>query len=1030
MNTLTQIIARRDWENPQSVHVNRLKAHSPLNGYVSEIDAVNKTNKQRRSLNGDWDFQLFARPELVPNEFTQATFSPNPQWDKLSVPSNWQLSGVDQPIYCNVKYPFEVNPPFVPQDNPTGCYRTTFLMDEAQLSQQSRIIFDGVNSAFYLWCNGQWVGYSQDSRLPAEFDLSPYLVNGENTLAVMVLRWSDGSYLEDQDMWWLSGIFRDVTLLTKPQHQISDVFVTPTLDACYRDGCLKIKTRFAAPSSFSVQAQVFNNAGIAVSALEHAKPNDREVDEKGGWDDVCFHQLCVSAPQLWSAETPTLYRCVVSLLNEQGDVVDTEAYDVGFRVVEMIDSQLCLNGKPLLIRGVNRHEHHPELGHVVTDSDMIRDIVLLKQNNFNAVRTAHYPNHPRWYELCDEYGLYVCDEANIETHGMYPMGRLATDPQWINAFLTRYTQMVERDKNHSCIILWSLGNESGHGSTHNAMYAWSKDYDPSRPVQYEGGGADTTATDIICPMYARVDQDQPFEAVPKWSIKKWLSLPNENRPLILCEYAHAMGNSLGSFDKYWQAFRSYPRLQGGFIWDWADQGLSQFDDKGDHFWAYGGDFGEVQNDRQFCINGLVFPDRTPHPSLAEVKYCQQMLQFTLADPASQKLTLAITSEWLFRATDNELLRWQILEDGNVLEAGEQVLTIEPQQTITTVIEPDVSWQDAKQYHLNIDVVTIGQSPWADSEHVLATEQFSLENPQSLTLPAKLSAAGSLQLTTESEQTIVSGRNFSLSWNNNSGTLSQWLINGQSQLTASLQDNFYRAPLDNDIGTSEADCVDPNAWVSRWDNAGLGQWQRKCQSFITRELGDEIVIEAVYSYHHNDALQLISTWTHRVATCGKLTLDVDVKVADSVPSLPRIGVMLSVPSSTNQQVEWFGRGPFENYPDRKSAARLGHYQLDLDALHTPYIFPTDNGLRCDTQSLSVNRLQVTGRFQFSASRFTQVQLANAKHDNELEKGDSVNLCIDHLHMGAGGDDSWSPSVHSEFLLTQKHYAYRLEFVLTA
>jgi len=609
MSSIQSIIERRDWENQLTVQINQVKAHSPLNGYTSLHNALNKNSTQKKTLNGQWDFKLFDKPEDVDDSLLSKTVAED--WQSIAVPSNWQLQGYDKPIYCNVKYPFAVNPPFVPQQNPTGCYRTVFDISEAQLGQRNHIIFEGVNSAFHLWCNDQWVGYSQDSRLPSEFDLSRFLTVGNNRLAVMVLRWSDGSYLEDQDMWWLSGIFRDVTLLTKPQAQIRDVFITSHLDACYRDAQLRVKTAIDAPRGYSIKVQVFYEQNpICDPQIEHT--NNKRIDEKGGWHDRVFHDIAITSPKKWSAETPDLYRCVVSLLDDSGRVVDIEAYDIGFRQIQIINGQLCLNGKPLLIRGVNRHEHHPQNGHVVSEEDMHRDIILMKQNNFNAVRTAHYPNHPRWYELCDQLGLYVVDEANIETHGMFPMGRLACDPQWAGAFMSRYTQMVERDKNHACIIIWSLGNESGYGATHDAMYSWSKRFDSSRPVQYEGGGAATTATDIICPMYARVETDIKDDAVPKYAIKKWLGLPGETRPLILCEYAHAMGNSLGNFDDYWQAFRSYPRLQGGFIWDWVDQGLSKTDSDGTHYWAYGGDFGDEINDRQFCINGLLFPDRSPH----------------------------------------------------------------------------------------------------------------------------------------------------------------------------------------------------------------------------------------------------------------------------------------------------------------------------------------------------------------------------------------------------------------------------------
>ncbi len=538
MVTFEALIARRDWENPQSFQANQLEAHSPLNHFISVEDALVKQNQSKVSLNGDWRFKLFAKPELVPSNFIDENYD-DASWNRIKVPSNWQLQGDelntmegskdgrrDNPIYLNVKYPFEVNPPFVPQDNPTGCYRTHFEVSTADLEMQTRIIFDGVNSAFHLWCNGVWVGYSQDSRLPAEFYLSDYIKGGVNTLSVMVIRWSDGSYLEDQDMWWLSGIFRDVTLLSKPKTHIADVFVRPKLDACFRDGLIETEISLANPSKNQVRIQLFDGSK-AISEQVVGTIQNRIVDEKGGWDDKVFLSVGVKEPRHWTAETPNLYRFVVTLLDAHGNIVDVEAYDIGFRNIEIKDGQLLVNGKALLIKGVNRHEHEQDNGHAIGEESMIADIKLLKQSNFNAVRTAHYPNHPRWYELCDEYGLYLVDEANIETHGMFPMERLSANPLWSAAYMMRFTKLIERDKNHPSIIIWSLGNESGHGGSHNAMYAWAKDRDPSRPVQYEGGGADTTATDIICPMYARVDQDQPFPVVPKWAINEMDWLPGE-----------------------------------------------------------------------------------------------------------------------------------------------------------------------------------------------------------------------------------------------------------------------------------------------------------------------------------------------------------------------------------------------------------------------------------------------------------------------------------------------------------------------
>lgn len=1026
MKEFSTIIQRNDWKNPQSVKVNCLKAHSPLASYPSIEDARDAVNGQRKLLNGKWKFKLFNAPEQVEGEFIVADFN-DAQWDDIIVPSNWQLQGYDKPIYANVKYPFEVNPPFVPQDNPTGCYRTQINLTEAELNNTQRIIFDGVNSAFHLWCNGIWIGYSQDSRLPAEFDLSEHLQVGENSISVMVFRWCDGSYLEDQDMWWLSGIFRDVTLLSKPKQCIEDVFITPDLDACYRDGSLSIVTHITGADSCQVQVTLFDGE-VAVSEPLIDKPNNRRIDERGSYDDVVFQTLQVREPKKWSAETPNLYRLVVSLLDEQGNHLESEAYHVGFRKVEITDAQLKLNGKALLIRGVNRHEHHPELGHVMTEADMINDICLMKQNNFNAVRTAHYPNHPRWYELCDQYGLYVCDEANIETHGMQPMNRLSADPQWSHAYMSRYSQMVMRDKNHASIIIWSLGNESGHGSTHNAMYAWSKQYDPSRPVQYEGGGSNTTATDIIAPMYSRVDSTVEDEAVPKWAIKKWISLPNEQRPLILCEYAHAMGNSLGSFNDYWDAFRDFPRLQGGFIWDWVDQGISQWDENGQHFWAYGGDFGDTINDRQFCINGLIFPDRTPHPTLEEAKFCQRMMTVSLVEQTDSLCRVRITNENLFRATDNEQLTWRLLENGVEVQSGKYTLDIAAESTQLLDIELDFNAKMDAKYHLNTDISLLNRTPWATEGHILASEQFALQSDSGLALPI-VTAYVAPEVVIEGSEIIVStlDSKHQWQWNRDSGLLMKWLVEGKTQLLNSPQDNFFRAPLDNDIGISEVDNVDPNAWACRWDLAGIGRWQQECISCVNETVGQTVQVTSTFAYRYQDQVQALTVWVYTLDSEGKLALEVDVKLADHLPPMPRIGLEFSMPLIEKEtKVSWQGFGPFENYPDRLAAARFGLYSLDLADMFTGYIFPTDSGLRSGTNWMQVNDVEVSGEFLFSVNQYSQQQLTNATHTNELNEEEHVYVRIDHQHMGVGGDDSWSPSVHNEFLLTDKQYRYRVVF----
>ncbi|WP_336769190.1 beta-galactosidase [Aeromonas hydrophila] len=1016
---LREIVARQDWQTQAITAVNRLPAHTPLFSWRSEAAARDDlASPSRTLLDGEWRFSFFAAPELVPEHWPVEDL---PDACPIKVPGNWQLDaaypglrpGTDVPIYTNIKYPFPCDPPRVPAENPTGCYSREFNVPADWLaSGQTRIIFDGVDSAFHLFCNGRWVGYSQDSRLPAEFDLTSFLCSGDNRLAVLVLRWSDVSYLEDQDMWRMSGIFRSVSLLHKPACHLMDIRVTPELDACYRDGRLKIALQAANGAGLSVAACLYDG-GEQVATLRQPI-GTQAIDEKGAYDDRTECWLEVAAPRKWSAETPHLYRLTLTLLDEQGEPIESEAYDVGFRAVEIRGGLLRVNGQPLLIRGANRHEHDAASGHVVTPAAIEQDLLLMKRHNFNAVRCSHYPNHPELYRLCDRLGLYVVDEANLETHGMTPMGRLARDPAWSNAFLERVTRMVARDFNHPSIIIWSLGNESGYGPAHDAMYGWVKRADPSRPVQYEGGGADTPATDIICPMYARTHQDQPFPAVPKWALAKWIGLPGETRPLILCEYAHAMGNSLGGYAHYWQAFRDHPRLQGGFVWDWVDQGLDKLTDDGRHFWAYGGDFGDTPNDRQFCCNGLVFPDRTPHPALFEAKRAQQPFGLRLLE--RQPLTVEIRSEYLFRETDNERLQWRLCEDGVVVSQGECPLTLAPQGSVTlTLLERLPAFAPGALAWLDLAIVQPAATPWSAAGHEVARQQCMLPAP--LSLPVARTPATFIELA-DGWQVRAATSEWRL--DKASGRVHSWCKLGREQLKEAIADHFYRAPLDNDIGTSEADHADPNAWIARWQEAGLNELQHRCLDLVVSP--DQGVVTVCHGYFVGDTLKLLTRWRHEFDQDGAMRLAIEVQVADEMPSLPRIGARLWLADEvlTAGEVSWLGRGPHENYPDRLLAADLGRWQSSLDALHTAYVFPTDNGLRCDTRQLQLGSVEVEGLFHFSLSRFSQQQLAQARHQTDLVAEGGLHLCLDGFHMGIGGDDSWSQSVRPEYWLQPGGY----------
>jgi beta-galactosidase len=1013
---LREIVARQDWQTQAITSVNRLAAHTPMFSWRSEADARDDlASSSRLLLDGEWRFSFFAAPERVPEGWLAQDLA---DACPITVPGNWQLDAAypasrpltDSPIYTNIKYPFPCDPPRVPAANPTGCYSREFELPADWLaSGQTRIIFDGVDSAFYLFCNGHWVGYSQDSRLPAEFDLSPFLQASSNRLAVLVLRWSDGSYLEDQDMWRLSGIFRSVSLLHKPDRHLMDVRLTPVLDDCYRDAGLKIALQAANAMGLSVEVSLYD--GTERVANLRQRFGTSTIDEKGAYEDRSELWLAVTAPRKWSAETPHLYRLTLTLLGEQGEPIESEAYDVGFRAVEIKGGLLRVNGQPLLIRGANRHEHDAALGHVVTPATMARDLRLLKQHNFNAVRCSHYPNHPEFYRLCDRLGLYVVDEANLETHGMTPMGRLARDPAWSNAFLERATRMVARDFNHPSIIIWSLGNESGYGPAHDAMYGWVKGSDPSRPVQYEGGGADTAATDIICPMYARTHQDQPFPAVPKWALAKWIGLPGETRPLILCEYAHAMGNSLGGYAHYWQAFRDHPRLQGGFVWDWMDQGLDKQTDDGRHYWAYGGDFGDQPNDRQFCCNGLLFPDRTPHPALCEAKRAQQPFRFSLLQHTP--LRVRIESEYLFRATDNERLCWQLCENGHVMQQGELSLMLAPQGVVELTLTGTLpAFAACSLAWLDLAIVQPAATAWAEPAHEVAHQQFMLPTP--MAIPAAFNPAA---INEQPDHWLVCAAGSEWQLDKTSGRIRSWQKHGRERLQDAIADHFYRAPLDNDIGASEADHIDPNAWIARWQGAGLNDLEHRCLGLEVDPHHGRVLVR--HGYFVQGGLKLSTRWQHDFGADGAMALTIAVEVAAGMPSLPRIGALLWVVDEV-AEVSWLGLGPHENYPDRLLGADLGRWQLPLAALHTPYVFPTDNGLRCDTRQLQLGDLVVEGQFHFSVSRYSQQQLALARHQTDLVAEGGLYLCLDGFHMGIGGDDSWSQSVRPEYWLQPGGY----------
>lgn len=1026
MTTLQTILARRDWENPVVTQWHRLPSHTDM---TYDRPDQGQSGSQIQSLNGTWRFNYFTHLDAIDDTWRMQDL---PDATTITVPGNWQLAGdYDVPLYSNVAYPFPVTPPIVPDENPVGAYSKTIQVDEAWLadSKETHIVFNGVSSAFYLWVNGTWIGYSEDSRLPAEFDLTPHLVAGENRIAVLVLKWSKASYFEDQDMWRLSGIFRDVELVNMPKVRLSDFAIDTQLADDLDDAVVTVRAEIDDVANQALQVRAtLSWDGLEIASDETTFGNDL-VDERGANAHEATLSLPVHQPKLWSAEIPQRYDLTLTLFDDD-TVYHTETKKIGIRRVDIKDGLLRLNNQPLLIRGVNKHEFTPETGYYVDEATMLKDIRLLKEHNFNAVRLSHYPNDRRWYELCDQYGLYLVDEANIETHGMTPMNRLTNDATYLPLMMARVTRMVKRDYNHPSVIIWSLGNESGYGRNHDAMYQWLKQVDPSRPVQYEGGGADSPATDIIAPMYARVDQDQVAPVNSKWSIKKWVSQPGETRPLILCEYAHSMGNSLGGFAKYWDAFEQYPRLQGGFIWDWVDQGLLKNETTGEAFYAYGGDFGDRPNDRQFSLDGLLFPDRTPKPALLEAAFCQQYFGFSLVrTPTGHPEALQVTSKHLFKHVDDAVLQYQWVINGVPQPLASLPLDLSAGDTVTIPLTvPQVATGDVA---LNVAIIQQTPDGIIRPQTRLAYDQFVIQNrPLKPVLPDMTTSLPPVVEQTAETVTITAGQH-QFVFDATRGWLTQWYFGGVSQFLTPLKDQFTRAAIDNDIGVSEVGRVDPNAWYEKWRASGYDQLQPRLGAFDVTANDQGVVVTTTHDFLSpiDQHVMLQSTKRYHISPTGALALQVDVwrQMADPEPA--RIGLNVQL-ATVPEQVNYVGFGPMENYPDRRAAATRGRWSATLADLYTPYIFPSENGLRTGVSQLQFGQhdLQSPTTVAFNLSPYSPQQLSQTTHRHLLKPEAGVWLNLDGAHMGIGGDDSWSPSVAPEYLLSGEHYHYALNWQL--
>ncbi|WP_139891840.1 beta-galactosidase subunit alpha [Bacillus sp. D386] len=1026
-----------DWENLSVLHVNRLQERAYFFPYTSESSALTYDRgkaEEVKVLNGVWKFHYAENPSLTPKQFIEESYDTS-QWDDLQVPSNWQMHGYGRPHYTNVQYPFPVDPPHVPTENPTGSYRREFTVPSDWADQAIILRFEGVDSAFHVWVNGKEVGYSQGSRLPSEFDITKLVHEGKNVIAVQVYQWSEASYIEDQDMWWLSGIYRDVYLLVRPKAHVRDYFIKTTLDENYENGELEIETYI-----LNQKNNPITNYQLEIKLVNHLYEEVEIRDLKNITIDVMDEAkissvIPIDNPNKWSAENPYLYHLLLTLKDEKGNVIEVIPTKVGFRTVEVKDGVLLVNGIAVMFKGVNRHDHHPDLGRAVPMDSMIEDIQLMKLHNINAVRTSHYPNDPRFYDLCDIYGLYVIDEADLECHGFEEINnynQISDDSAWEEAYVDRMKRMVERDKNHASIVMWSLGNESGFGRNHVAMAEWSKAKDPTRPIHYEGEcrfimeegenipTRDPIASDVHTTMYT------PVEIMDELGKRDDL-----NKPHILCEYAHAMGNGPGGFKEYWETFYKYRRLQGGFVWEWIDQGIRQINDNGEEYFAYGGDFGETPHDSNFVIDGLIRPDRTPSPALIEYKKVIEPVKAEAVD--LEKGIIEITNRYDFIPLDHLQLSWSIICDDQILDQGMQSvegIQAGESKCITIPFTLPTIIRDHTDYWLNVNFRTTVDTLWAKAGHEIAWEQFKLpvlatvtENNTSFSYPIAVKECDRL--------ITVSGDHFEFAFSKIFGVIDSWTVEGMKVFGSGPKLNVWRAPTDNDklaihkgISSKEV-----------WQKYGLHWMQHRINDVSYDVSPDKKRVDihvAVRIAPPRIAWGINTTYTYTILGSGDVFLKVKGEPYGELPeTMPRIGLTMTLPK-TLENVSWYGRGPGEAYADSRMANKVGVWSSDVDGLYTPYVWPQENGNRHQVKWVSLTDTNGFGllavgepEIDFSAHYYTAENFENANHTYDLKKQDFITFNLDYKQHGLGSS-SCGPDVLEKYRLRPEAFEFKVRF----
>jgi beta-galactosidase len=1021
--TLASPEAPEDWEKPELIGISNQPPHATLVicpdvETALSIGPAHNTERIKspfyRSLNGEWKYHLSSNVLARVPDFWKPEFDDS-QWPLIAVPANVEKLGWGVPIFVNIRYPWREpwNPPFVPADDPNNsvnAYRRVFHLPAEWDGRRVFLTFDGVNSFFYVWINGQRVGMGKDSRTAVEFDITDQLKPGENLIAVENFRWCDGSYLEDQDFWRYSGIFRDVYLWSPPQVHVRDIQVTPDLDAEYRDADLRGKLHLVnygkQDVTFTIQVDLLDPTGNNILSRSF------EQFLQAGEERAIDGNATISNPLKWSAETPHLYKLLVSLKNLDGSVLEVVPVNVGIREVEIRDGNLLVNGQRILIKGVNRHETDPDHGQVVSMESMVQDILLMKQFNINAVRTCHYPNVPAWYDLCDQYGIYLIDEANIESHGMgYGSRSLARNPAFADAHMNRTVRMVERDKNHPSVIIWSLGNEAGDGPNFHATSQWVKQRDPSRPVHYEQAGR-RPHTDIICPMYPEPRELIAYAAEPR------------DRPYIMCEYAHAMGNSCGGMWKYWEPIYTLPYLQGGFIWDWVDQAQrTPVPGKpGEFFWAFGGDFGPkgTPSDLNSCSDGVVAPDRTPHPGLYEVKHVYQYLHCKLVD--ARRRTIEIRNWYDFlNVKDFARGEWSLKRDGEVVQSGTLPELDLPPGATNRFTVPLKSFRPERgaEYFLEVRFVLKRDEPWAKAGHEIAWDEFKLpDSAPSEVVRARRGSA--LKVARSDDGARVSGRGFEVEFDRQHG-LKSWRSGTNELIRSSLHPHFWRATTDNDRGRRSRNGNPQGVWRRAHEGAEVRQFkvleqngrvQVECETFLPKA-GD-----AVW------------TTTYTIHPTGDILVDARFAPGrTNLPAMPRIGMQMTLPPGMDR-ITWLGPGPHETYSDRKDA-RIGVYTGTVeDQLYPHYSIPGETGNKVDVRWVALTDDTGAGLLasglpllSVNALHYGTEDLNAGIHLYQLPKRDYVTLNLDLKQQGLGGDTSWGAWPHPEFQIPVQAYNYQ-------